>query len=351
MDSNAVLENIGDGLIVTDKNGTITYLNHTALELLKFNKDEVIDKLLTELIPFEDSQEHLLTTQDHPLTQVLSSATKVAGIYYFHRHDDTKFPASVTMTPLMADNDVIGSIHLFRDVTSDQERERIKDESISLIAHELRTPMAAVKGLISMIIKGDYGVVSADLQGPLKNVYISAEKQLHLINNLYTISRLQTGKVRFTLSNFSLAQIIQELVTFWQSEAQKKGIAIKLEDTQETFAYADNIWTKEILNNLFENAVHFTNSGEITIAYRLEEGRVLVVLKDTGVGINPADQDKVFLAFRHTEDSSLGKFGMGLYISREIARAMGGDVWLEKSTPGEGSTFICALPVKVDLEK
>lgn len=166
-----------------------------------------------------------------------------------------------------------------------------------------------------------------------------------------TISRLQAGKVRFTLSSFSLSQIIKELVASHQAEVQKKGITLVVEDIQETRAYADSIWTKEVLNNLIDNAVRYTNTGGVTISYRLEEGRVLVVISDTGLGIAPADQDKVFAAFTHPEGSSLGKLGMGLFIARSISREMGGDVRIEKSEPGKGSVFVCMLPVKVDLEK
>lgn len=83
MDNGSILENIGDGLIVTDKNGRITFLNHIALDLLKLDKDAVFDKLLTELVPIEDEQQHTLTVQDHPMTQVLTSGKKISGVYYY----------------------------------------------------------------------------------------------------------------------------------------------------------------------------------------------------------------------------------------------------------------------------
>lgn len=83
----------------------------------------------------------------------------------------------------MSEDDIVGSIHVFRDVTKDEELDRMKDESISMIAHGLRSPMAAVKGLVSMIINGDYGAVNESLQQPLKNIYFSSEKQIHLITH------------------------------------------------------------------------------------------------------------------------------------------------------------------------
>lgn len=343
----AILANIGDGLIVTDNAGRIVLMNQVAQNLLICNLKDVAGKHMGDIVSAENEKDQQIPFESLPLSLALKSNKKVSGTYYYKRCDNTKFPAAVTVTPLVMSRGIVGSVEIFRDITREKELDRAKDEFISLVSHELRTPMTAVKGLVSMMLKGDYGEVTEKFRQPLANVYSSSERQIHLINDLLNISRLQTGRIKYTLSDFPLQKVTKEVVDSLQSLAEQKKIRLAIEGRTEVLVQGDDIWVKEILNNLLGNAVKFTNTGSVTISYRLEGDNAVIVVTDTGRGIPLADQEKLFGKFEQLTSPAMGKAigsGLGLYISREVARKMGGDVLLEKSVPDQGSTFLLILP-------
>jgi len=228
-----------------------------------------------------------------------------------------------------------------------QGLDQAKDEFLALASHELRTPMTAIKGLISMIMQGDYGVLPEKLKRPLINISTSTERQIHLINDLLNVSRLQTGKVDVTLTDFSIGIVMREIIESLRPLAEQKKIKLTVTVAPKVTIHADSNWVKQILNNLIGNALKFTDKGKVAISYKIEPDRLLIMVTDTGIGIEENDQRKLFRKFQQLSSDTSGKptgSGLGLYISREIARNMGGDVWVEKSTLGQGSSFIFAIP-------
>lgn len=343
----AILASVGDGLIVTDKEGKVEFLSRVAENTLGWTTKDLVDKPLITVVQMEDENIQSIPPHERPLSRALSSGEKVSGTYYYQRQDSTKFPAAVIVTPLIISGKIVGAIEVFRDVTRETELDRAKDEFISLASHELRTPMTAIKGLISMILHGNYGAINDGLKKPLENINLSSERQIHLINDLLDVSRLQTGKINYHLVNFALKQVLIEVAESLQPLVQQKNIALVCKDIQDTLVQADVDWVKQVMSNLIGNAVKFTEKGEISISTRTEQDFALVVVVDTGVGIDPADQDKLFERFRQLRSPVSKKYvgsGLGLYISREVARKMGGDLRLEKSASGEGSTFVFTIP-------
>jgi PAS domain S-box-containing protein len=360
----AILSSMGDGLLVTDASGKVTLMNAVAQALLGFSDKDLVNKALIEAVPMEDESEHLLPPESRPLTRALKTNQKISATYYYRKPDKTRFPVALTVTPLVIGGHVVGAVEVFRDITRERELDHAKDEFISLISHELRTPLTAVKGLASMALSGDYGELPVKLRQPLTNVYVSAERQIHVINDLLNISRLQAGRVKYTLLNFSLKKATEESVRALQLAATQKKITLTVaQATEETFVQGDDIWVKEILHNIIVNAIKFTSTGGVTVSYRMDGELATVVITDTGTGINPTDKEKLFGKFEQLTTPEMGRAigsGLGLYIARELARKMGGDVVLEKSAPGQGSTFALTLPkadsqkakeVKIQLEK
>ncbi len=359
----AILANIGDGLVVTDDIGRIMLMNRVAQDLLQWESKDAVGSILTEIVGLEDEKENPISEEGNPITLALRSNKKISATYYYKRRDATKLPVSMTVTPLALANKIVGSIEIFRDITREKELDHVKDQFISLVSHELRAPMTAIKGLVSMTLSGDYGEITDRLRQPLTNVYASAERQLHLINDLLNISRFQAGRIKYTLFNFSLAKITEEVVLSFQAQARLKRISLTVVPTQDILVQGDDFWIKEVLNNLLSNAIKFTNTGSVSLSYRVDHDQAMVVITDTGTGIAVEEQEKLFGKFEQIITPTQGKAvgsGLGLYISRGVARKMGGDVYLEKSAPNEGSTFVYSIPradtqraldVKTELEK
>lgn len=359
----ALLESIGEGIIATDPDGRIVMVNKAFSGLLGWNENEIIGKHTAEVIKLLDEKGVQISDDGRPLKRVLTNGVKITETHYVLRKDQSKLPVIITATPVTLNQTIIGGVEIFHDITREKELDRAKDEFISLASHELRTPMTAIKGLTSMIINGDYGPYTEQLKRPLENITISSDRQIRLINDLLNVSRIQTGSIQYNLTKFSIKEVLNEVVESLQPIAKEKQIEFVHEKIDDIYVQGDIDWVKQVLNNLLGNALKFTDKGSISISTRTNEDFDFIVVIDTGTGIDPADQEKLFERFRQFSNSTSNKYvgsGLGLYIARNAARKMGGDIRLEKSALGEGSTFVFSIPkadtpyaqkVKEDLQK
>src|SRR5665811_996359 len=153
-----------------------------------------------------------------------STTTTTRQTYYYVRKDRMKFPVGITATSFTLNNQLTGTIIVFRDITHEIEIDKAKIEFISLASHELRTPLTAIDGLVSMIRDGEYGEVGKDLRQPLEDINTSSERLIHLVNDLLNLSRIQAGRLKYTLSEFSIADVIIKTVHLLQPLSQEKGL-------------------------------------------------------------------------------------------------------------------------------
>lgn len=348
LEDEAMLTSIGEGIIATDDKGNITVINQAACEILGWQEKELLGKSLVKAIPMEDNTGRHIPIAERPISKVFSHGKIVVSkTNYYVTKDKTKVPIRFTVTPITLEGSIVGSIEVFQDITKEKELDRMKNEFISMTSHELRTPMTAVNGLLSMILHGDYGPVNDGLKKPLNNIHISAQRQIQLINDLLDVSRLQTGRIDFVLTNFAINDVLDESVKSLQPLVEQKGIALVIKNEEQVSVQADSEWTKHILNNLIGNALKFTEKGSIVISYAKDHDSLLISISDTGAGIDPSDHKKLFGRFQQLSSKTISQrgSGLGLYLTRELARKMGGDVWLEKSVIGKGSIFIFSLPI------
>ena len=169
---------------------------------------------------------------------------------------------------------------------------------------------------------------------------------MRLVNDLLEISRIQSGKLKVDLQEVNLVEIINKNIQIMQMLSKQKGISTIFNPTGEVFVLVDSEKVEQILYNLLGNAIKFTNKGTINITLSQKGDRVVVAVNDTGEGISKKDQVRLFGRFEQTavsRSSRKGGLGLGLYLSRELARRMGGDLRLEQSELGKGSTFVFYL--------
>ena len=276
-----------------------------------------------------------------------STTTTTRQTYYYVRKDRMKFPVGITATSFTLNNQLTGTIIVFRDITHEIEIDKAKTEFISLASHELRTPLTAIDGLVSMIRDGEYGEVGKDLRQPLEDINTSSERLIHLVNDLLNLSRIQAGRLKYTLSEFSIADVIIKTVHLLQPLSQEKGLHLTTTKLEYVTVQGDSDKIIQVLNNLIGNSLKFTDKGIITVSTKLNEDTMEIDVTDTGIGITKEDQSKLFGQFVQLE-SGQGKpagTGLGLHISRDMVRKMGGDLWIEKSEVGIGSTFAFSIPL------
>ena len=221
-----------------------------------------------------------------------------------------------------------------------------KSDFLAAMSHELRTPLNAIIGFSELMRgeqpEGDQRRVPAEW---IEHVFVSGKHLLRLINDVLDLAKVEAGRIDLALDQLDLPLVIEETVASLRPLAEQKGLDLRVEELTHT-VWADPTRLRQILNNLLSNAIKFTpQGGRVTVAAQLWGDRVALSVTDTGVGIAPADQRRVFEEFQQVGDQAARQAGtgLGLALTRRLAQAHGGDVELW-SRPGEGSRFTVSLP-------
>ena len=228
---------------------------------------------------------------------------------------------------------------------------KAKSEFISIASHQLRTPLSAIKGYISMIIEGTYGRLPEKSKRPLANVYQSNERLINLVNNLLDISRIEAGKMEFELKETQVEDIIDSVVEELKITAEQKKLYLNWEKPKTLLPtlHLDRAKMRQVILNLIHNAIKYTNQGGITIKLKIENLKLKIIIADTGEGMTKEDLGKIFETFSRgtigTQVSAEGA-GLGLYIARKFVEMHQGLVWAESEGRSKGSTFYIELPIK-----
>jgi signal transduction histidine kinase len=230
-----------------------------------------------------------------------------------------------------------------------KELDEQKDEFISVAAHELRAPMTAIKGYVSMVMEGDAGKITEKARGFLADANTINERLIRLVNNMLNVSRIEEGRMVYQLETESLSNVIRSVFSQFAPEAHRKGLEYDLKIPTEIRdkVYVDPDRIQEVIANFLSNAVKYTDHGSVTVRLgQPNKDTVRVEVVDTGPGISKVEQEKLFQKFYRVENN-VGKTtgtGLGLYISKLLVDKFNGKIGLE-SELGEGSNFWFELPL------
>jgi PAS domain S-box-containing protein len=232
-----------------------------------------------------------------------------------------------------------------------QELDRLKSMFIASMSHELRTPLNSIIGFTGIMIKGMAGEINPEQKKQLGMVQDSARHLLALINDVIDISKIEAGKIEAGVSTFNLAGVILEVRNTFDPAAQDRGLVLNIEIPGPITVTSDERRIKQIIMNLVSNAIKFTDEGRVDLAVEQKGTVVKVRVRDTGIGIGKEDLEQLFRPFvrvmvpgRLTEGT-----GLGLYLSKKIARFLGGDITAE-SEPGKGSVFTFSFPTTYEKQ-
>ena len=233
-----------------------------------------------------------------------------------------------------------------------RQLDKAKDEFISIASHELRNPMAIIKGNISMILTGDAGEITKEVRDILTDIIVAVERQIRLVNELLDISRIEAGVINFRLNPaLHIEEIASLLVTSLKGIAKGQNVELVINRPTAPLpaVQADQDKVSQVLINLVTNAMRATQHGSIALGFQQKGDHIVTSVTDTGVGIPAEQKELLFKKFSKPASSSVGTIssgsGLGLYISKKYIERQGGDIWLEKSSPGAGSIFCFSLPV------
>lgn len=226
-----------------------------------------------------------------------------------------------------------------------------KSEFISLASHQLRTPLTIIKGYISMIMEGSWGKVTDKQKEQLKKVYSSNDRLIKLVEDLLTVSRIESGRLEFEYKLVSLEEMIEGVVKEFSQMAKNKELYLKFNKPTKALpkVKVDSLKIRQVIQNLIDNAIHYTKKGGITINLKAKKDKVVFSIKDTGIGVSPEEKSVLFEKFSRGKE--VGKIntegtGLGLYLGAKMIQAHNGKIWVESEGRNKGSTFYFELPVK-----
>jgi len=352
--SQAILEAVADGVLVTGANSRISFLNSSAEKILSLESRRVIGQSL-------DVFGGLFGKSAGPWMQTIHDWSEAPAAYQqgdtFAEQIDLENGQIILvhLAPVILQNDFLGTVSIFRDITHEVEVDRLKSEFVATVSHELRTPMTSIRGYVDVLLMGAAGALNENQAHFLNIVKNNTERLNILVNDLLDISRIESGRVTLSPQALDLREVAEDVIedVLRRSQEENKPMALSLDAPKKLPpVYGDVERVRQIMGNLVDNAYHYTpENGTITVQIHPRNGgnQIQVDVRDNGVGISLEDQSRVFERFYRGEHPlvlATPGTGLGLSIVKQIVEMHQGRIWMESSgVPGNGSTFSFTLPV------
>ena len=362
-----LFENSNDAIFLMNPNGQIWRTNEKAVDLLGYSIEQITNKTFDEFVIQEERDEIFRCLAD-----LILGENQNVHDHIFKRSNDSSVNVEINLSAV---KDSQGRVHLIqavaRDITSRKKVEailrqseetlklanaelaranRAKDEFLANMSHELRTPLNNILALSEILLEQSRGPINDKQKRSIQNIESSGRHLLSLINDILDLSKIQAQKMELSISKISVKDLAQSSINFVKEPAAKKGIHIQYHQAEPgMIIQGDALRLKQIIVNLLGNAVKFTPSGgkvDLLIMKNTERNAVIISVKDTGIGINPEDMDKLFKPFEQI-DSSLARHyegtGLGLVLVKRLTELHHGTVSVD-SEAGTGSTFTITIP-------
>ncbi len=230
-----------------------------------------------------------------------------------------------------------------------KELDEAKSEFVSVASHQLRTPLTAIIGYLSMMKEGDFGAVNEKLSPPIDRVFLSSRRLMNLVETLLDISRIEAGRFEISPEEIDILPMTKRLIEDFQIQARDKELHLTLTTPDHLpKIWADPLKTEDVVTNLIDNALKYTEKGSVTVTLASIPGFVECRVTDTGIGIDPKEAAQIFKRYTRGDRAAVhhaGGLGMGLYIGERIVTAHGGKIWAESEGKDRGSSFCFTLPI------
>jgi PAS domain S-box-containing protein len=369
-----ILDSAGEGIYGLDRQGKVTFVNPAAAAMLGMKPSDIVGKHMREIVHHTRGDGSLFPDDLSPVLAPLEGGSARQGTgEIFGRKDDVSFPVDYVSTPIIERGQVAGAVVTFRDITARKRAEEVelasrhKSEFLANMSHELRTPLNAIIGFSQVLESRFHGELNPKQTRFVHNIHTSGSHLLTLINDILDLSKVEAGKMELQCEPFAVREALGEIEAAIEPLASEKSIGLTTAVEEGLgLLTADPARFKQILYNLLTNAVKFTpEGGEVRVTVR-RAGRLPadypptplppagpepapyleVAVSDSGIGIAPKDQERIFEDFQQV-DSSLARLhqgtGLGLSLTRKLVELHGGRIRVE-SELGKGSTFRFVVP-------
>jgi PAS domain S-box-containing protein len=352
-----LLESLPDGIVMTNSTGRIVMANMQAEKLFGYSPGELRGQAIEVLLPGRFRRGHVGyrgAYTDRPRTRAMGAGMELFGL----RKNGEEFPVEISLSPLRTEEGTL-VMSAVRDATDRKRIEQVlheknielenanlaKDRFLASMSHELRTPLNAIIGFTGMMLMQLAGPLSATQEKHLKTIQSSAKHLLSLINDLLDLAKIESGKLQLTFEPVDCVEVVNQVAETLRPLAEHKGLGFRVEAPEGMVFDTDRRALSQIVINLVNNAIKFTDRGEVVVRLARNGHRIELGVTDTGPGIKESDQAKLFQAFSQMDDSTTRRHegtGLGLYLSQKLAALLNGELRLS-SREGEGSTFTLSL--------
>jgi len=345
----AMLDSMGEGLAVTDRDDKITYMNPAGAQILHLTPEAALGRRWMEVAGHpKDLKGVPIPEEDRGTKHALKGEKAATVTYRYTRPDGTEFTSVATAAPIMHEGAQIGVIVVFQDITAEIETERERAELLSIASHQMRTPLTVIRWIAEMLLRGDVGKLTRDQRKQIGNLKETGDRLGSLVNDMLNVSRLESGKLTAIPAPTDLAALLKKAAEEVAPLAAEKKQKFEVKVPRLPKLTIDGRLIGEATTNLLSNAIKYTpEGGRVALTAELRARDVLVSVRDTGIGIPPAQQADVFRKFFRADnavESGAEGTGLGLYVVKQIVELSGGTLKFE-SVQGKGTTFFYTLPL------
>ncbi len=343
----SLISSMADGVIAINENLIVVIYNGAALNILDVNSI-ISGKSLGSVLKLVDKNNQPVNVEQLIRSIKTSYSSRDFAIQY---GDGSTVKLYLSIAPVHLSygrEGARGHVVLLRDITREKSLEEERDEFISVVSHEIRTPITIAEGNISnaRLIAERTGNIE-QIKQALAQTYEQIVFLSGLINDLATLSRAERGKLNVEVENINAHDLLEELASSYRPQAEKKGLQLHIEiDPQLEILKSSKLYVREILQNFITNAVKYTQQGSVTIGARMKNNGIVFSVQDTGIGISKTDKEKIFDRFFRSEDFRTRQHngtGLGLYVTMKLARLIHAEIEVQ-SELNKGSVFQIFIP-------
>jgi two-component system, OmpR family, phosphate regulon sensor histidine kinase PhoR len=354
----AILDGLGEGLLIVDGTGHVTYANEPAIALFG-EHSRVLGQDVAAVAALEDADEKLLPSTHHPIRMAIThqrrtkfNLTKGAA-YYLRMANGQRRRLGLTITPIYSPGSKgAGAAVVLHDITDESNMDRAKSEIVSIASHQLRTPLTAIRWYVKALMDDEHRLNQEQRERYLKQIHDANSHMVDLVDALLNVSRIDLGTLNLKPQAVQLNKALKAVLKELAVEIEAKQLKITVQENAHLLPlFIDPNSLHIILQNLVSNAVKYSPKGkEVTIAVQQQASSAVVEVRDQGAGIPVAEQTRIFSKlFRASNAQAVAPdgSGLGLYVTKAMIEQAGGKISFE-STPNHGSVFYVIIPSKVD---
>ncbi len=372
--SDIILSAIDDGVMLIDANKTIQLFNPAAEKITGWAIKDALGLNYKSIIRLVNDKNEPYSDADNPFEKIFEEAIPLRDTKaYLVSKSNKMLAVDINVSALInQDQEVTGAVAIFRDVSEERAAEHQRAEFISTASHEMRTPVAAIEGYLALAMNDRVSKIDSKARDYLLKAHASTQNLGKLFQDLLTSAKAEDGRLQNHPKVVEMGDFLQSLAEDVKFVAQKKGLVLDYligssggptvdisgTGTQQKivrplyYVHVDPDRIREVITNLFDNAIKYTESGKITLGLTGDDKVVQIRVQDTGGGIAPEDAPHLFEKFYRVDNTAtrtIGGTGLGLFICRKIVELYGGRIWVE-SQLGRGSIFLINLP-RLSTEK